>query len=306
MTELSNTISEQFPFDKKRVQVLGFEIAYVDVGTADPKSPVTVFLHGVPTSSYLWRNIIPYATAKTRCIAPDLIGFGDSDKVPGAYYFTDHRRYIDAFLDAVLPTQSINLVVHDWGSALGFDWARRNEHRVAGIVFMEFIHPIADWSYLPAVMAESWKKFRDPDPRVGRKLLIEQNLFIEQFLQGGVVRKMTNEEMNIYRQPFLQPEWREPMYRLPNELPVEGQPKTTWQIAQEYMEWLFATDKPKLFFWVKPGGLIWEAKAKELEEKLKNTRTVYLGEAVHYIQEDHPHTIGRELADWLPLSLAKM
>ncbi|KAM0263534.1 hypothetical protein ACHAQJ_001153 [Trichoderma viride] len=306
MTDSIYAASGKFPSDKKRVRVLDSEMAYVDVGVSGPESPVTVFLHGVPTSSYLWRNIIPYAATKSRCVAPDLIGFGDSDKVSEAYHFTDHQRYIDAFLDAVLPNQTINLVIHDWGSALGFNWALRNEHRVAGIAFMEFIHPIANWDNLPSIMVTNWKKFRDPDLQVGRKLLIDQNVFIEQILQGGVLRKMKDEEMNIYRRPFLQPEWREPLFRLPNELPVEGQPENTWEIAQDYMAWLFASEKPKLFFWAKPGCLIWEDKAKELAEKLKNTRSVYVGEATHYIQEDHPHTIGRELADWLPLSFAKM
>jgi haloalkane dehalogenase len=306
MTDSIRKESRDFSLEKKRVQVLGSEMAYVDVGASIPELPVTVFLHGVPTSSYLWRNIIPYAATKSRCIAPDLIGFGDSDKVSGAYHFTDHRRHIDAFLDAVLPNQIINLVIHDWGSALGFDWARRNENRIAGIAFMEFIHPIADWGNLPSIMVNNWKKFRDPDSQIGRQLLIEQNVFIEQILRGGVMRRMTDEEMNIYRRPFLQPEWREPLFRLPNELPIESHPKDTWEVAQDYMAWLLASEKPKLFFWAKPGAIIWEDKAKELTEKLKNTRSVCVGEATHYIQEDHPHTIGRELADWLPLSFSKM
>ncbi|KAL6904135.1 putative hydrolase [Trichoderma evansii] len=306
MTDPSSTASGIVSLHKKRVQVLGSEIAYIDVGASSPNTPVTVFLHGVPTSSYLWRNIIPYAAAKSRCIAPDLIGFGDSDKVLGVYYFTDHLRYIDAFLDAILPNQMINLVIHDWGSALGLHWAYRNEHRVAGISLMEFIHPIESWDNLPSVMANSWKKFRDPDPRIGRQLLIEQNMFIDEILPGGVIRPMTSEEMEVYRRPFLQPEWREPLFRLPNELPVEGQPENTWKIAQEYMAWLLASEIPKLFFWAKSGGIIWEDKAKELAEKLKNTRSVCVGEGIHYIQEDHPHTIGRELADWLPLSLGKI
>ncbi|KAL7952922.1 alpha/beta-hydrolase [Trichoderma compactum] len=277
MTENPKAISGEFPFEKKKVPILGSQMAYVDVGTSDQNSAVTVFLHGVPTSSYLWRNIIPHAAAKGRCIAPDLIGFGDSDK-----------RYIDAFLDTVLPNQAINLVIH-WGSALGFNWAHRNEHRLAGIAFMEFIHPVANWSNLPPVMVENWKKFRDPDTGVGRSLLIDQNVFIEHLLPRGVVQALTDEE-------------REPIYRLPNELPVEGKPENTWSYAKKYMEWLFASDKPKLFFWARPGGFVWEAKAEEHAQKLKNIKVVYLGDGIHYVQEDHPHTIGRELANWLPLS----
>ncbi|KAH8802498.1 Alpha/Beta hydrolase protein [Xylogone sp. PMI_703] len=301
MADTPEKVSVEFPFDKKRIEVLGAEMAYVDVGTSNPDSLVTVFLHGVPTSSYLWRNIIPYTAKKSRCVAPDLIGFGDSDKIPGAYYFTDHQRYMDAFLDAVLPNQKINLVLHDWGSAIGLDWARRNEHRVSGLALMEFIHPVEDWKDLPPIMIENWKKFRDPDPQVGRRLLIDENAFVEHLLPAGVVRELKDEEMNIYRSPFLQLDSREPIYRFPNELPIAGEPADPWKVAQDYMAWLLASDKPKLFFWVTPGGLIWEAKAKELIEKLKNTRAVYLGEGVHFVQEDHPHRIGRELADWLPL-----
>ncbi|KAL7900358.1 putative hydrolase [Trichoderma sp. SZMC 28014] len=302
MANRPSTSSESISLGKKRIQVLDAEIAYIDAGSSGSEIPVTVFLHGVPTSSYLWRNIIPYAATKSRCIAPDLIGFGDSDKISGAYHFADHQRYIDAFLDAVVPNQMITLVIHDWGSALGFHWACRNEHRVAGIAFMEFIHPVADWSNLPSIMAYNWRKFRDPDPRVGRELLIEQNMFIEEILPGGVVRKMTSEEMEVYRGPFLRPEWREPLFRMPNELPVEGQPEHTWKIATDYMAWLLDSEVPKLFFWAKPGGLIWEEKANELAGKLKNTRSVCVGDGIHYIQEDHPHVIGRELADWLPSS----
>lgn len=134
---------------------------------------------------------------------------------------------------------------------------------------MEFIHPVADWSSLPSIMAYNWNKFRNPDPQVGRKLLIEENIFMEEILTGGVIRRMKSEEMEVYRRPFLRPEWREPLFRLPNELPVEDQPEHTWKIAQDYMAWLLDSDVPKLFLWAKPGALIWEEKANELAEKLK-------------------------------------
>lgn len=300
MTSIPENISAEFPFDKKRVRVLGSEIAYVDVGASSFGSPVTVFLHGVPTSSYLWRNIIPHVAVKARCVAPDLIGFGDSQKVPGAYYARDHQRFIDAFLDVVVPKEKVILVVHDWGSAFGFDWARRNECRVAGLSFMEFIHPIESWDDLPPIMATSWKKFRDD--KVGRKMLIDENFFIENLLPGGVMRKMGEEEMDVYRRPFLQPASREPIFRLPNELPIAGQPADTWKMAQGYMAWLLASEKPKLFFRATPSGIVWEDKANELVKNLKNTQVVNLGAGIHYLQEDHPHAIGRELVAWLPMS----
>jgi len=166
---------------------------------------------------------------------------------------------------------------------------------------MEFLHPIEDWNNLRPITVDRFKKFRDPDPQVGRKLLIEQNVFVEHVLQAGVIREL-GEEMSVYRRPFLQPESREPIYRFPNELPIASQPANVWELAQDYMAWLLASERPKLFFWATPGAFVWEAKAKEFMGKLKNTRAVYLGAGVHYVQEDHPHKIGRELADWLTLS----
>lgn len=295
----SEPISADFPYTKQKAQVLGSSIAYVDVGSSH--STVAVFLHGNPTSSYLWRNIIPHISDKIRCIAPDLIGFGDSDKVPGlSYRFVDHQKYLDAFLASVLPKEKLILVVHDWGSALGFDWAHRHEDRVAGLAFMEFLPPTDSWDEFGENFRHNFKLFRTPD--IGRTLLIDQNLFVERILQGGVVRPLGEEEMNHYRRPFLQPESREPVYRFPNELPIEGQPEDVWQMAQEFMAWLFANDLPKLFFWVTPATFIGETRAKKFIGQLRNTRSVYLGEGIHYVQEDHPHAIGRELSDWLPLS----
>lgn len=294
----AETISSEFPFVKKKVRVLGSEMAYVDVG--QKTSAVVVFLHGNPTSSYLWRNIIPYAAGKTRCIAPDLIGLGDSDKVQDlAYRVSDHRRYLDAFLDTVLPTEKIVLVIHDWGSALGLDWARRNEKRIVGLALMEFLPPTDSWAEFKYGFRNTFQQFRDP--KLGRKLLIDQNLFIEQVLQSGIVRRLSEQEMNEYRRPFISPESREPLYRFPNELPIEGRPTETWETAQKYMEWLFANDVPKLFFTASPGTFIGEDRAKAFTEKLKNMKSVHLGKGLHFLQEDHPHLIGRELANWLPL-----
>ena len=298
-TPSGELISSDFPFAKKRVQVLGSEIAFVDIGKS--RGPAVVFLHGNPTSSYLWRNIIPHVSDRARCIAPDLIGLGDSDKVPGlAYRVSDHIRYFDAFMDTIVPTEKIILVVHDWGSAIGFDWARRHEDRLAGISFMEFIPPIDAWAEMSPRFNDMFRNFRTP--QLGRELLIEQNMFIEQVLPGSVVRSLSEAEMTEYRRPFLEPASREPVYRFPNEIPIEGEPKETWEMGQKYMAWLLASEVPKLFFWVTPGAIISEAKAKKLIETLKNTRSVYLGKGVHYVQEDHPHAIGRELAAWLPLN----
>ena len=294
----SEPISADFPFIKKNVKVFGSNIAYVDAG-ASPGA-ATVFLHGNPTSSYLWRNVIPHVAKRSRCIAPDLIGYGDSDKpINLDYRVSDHQRYIDAFLDAVLPNDKIVLVVHDWGSALGFDWASRHTNRIAGLAFMEFIPPIDAWEEFHEGSRELFRSFRDP--KLGRELLIEQNVFIEGVLPSGVVRPLSDEEMTEYRRPFLRIEDREPLLRMPIELPIAGDPPEAWAKAQNYMAWLLASDEPKLFFWMSPGAIIGEARAKNLSEILKNTKTVYLGPGVHYVQEDHPHEIGREVAAWLPI-----
>ncbi|KAH8802552.1 Alpha/Beta hydrolase protein [Xylogone sp. PMI_703] len=295
MANVSKAISADFPFSKRKIEVLGSNMAFVDVGTS--KSTVTVFLHGNPTSSYLWRNIIPYAAKWNRCIAPDLIGFGDSDKVSSlTYRVMDHQRYLDAFLDIVLPTEKVILIVHDWGSALGFDWARRHEDRVAGLVFMEFLPPTDNWSEFPEEFIHNFQQFRNPE--IGRTLLIDQNLFIERILPNGIVRPL-GEEMDHYRKPFVSPESREPVYRFPNELPIAYQPLDVWSMAEKYMAWLLASDHPKLFFWVTPGIFINKSRAEKLIQQLHNTRNVYLGEGFHFVQEDYPHEIGREISDWL-------
>ncbi|KAM0263199.1 hypothetical protein ACHAQJ_001354 [Trichoderma viride] len=211
-------ISAEFPFEKQRVDVFGSQIAYVDVGVSEGYA--TVFLHGNPTSSYVWRNIIPHVSGKSRCVAPDLIGFGDSDKIAGLQYrVADHQRYLDAFLNAVLQVEKITLVIHDWGSALGFDWARRNEKRIAGLAFFEFVLPTPSWDVFPPAVADQFKSFRDP--KLGWELLINQNVFIEKVLPLNILRQLSEEEMTQYRRPFLELESREPLWRFPNEIPTE-------------------------------------------------------------------------------------
>ena len=292
----SPEISSEFPFEMRHVKVLGAQMAFVDVGV--PNAQTLVFLHGNPTSSYLWRNIIPYAAKKARCIAPDLIGMGQSEKVPSLEYrFADHANYLAAFLDTVVPNGKIVLVVHDWGSALGFDWARTHENRVAGLAFMEFIRPIPSWDIFHEGSRDLFQSFRNPES--GRKLVIDQNLFIEGVLRQGVIRPLGDAEMDHYRAPFLQPETREPMWRWPNEIPVGGTPTDVHEIAQSFYDWLLNNDLPKLFFWATPGALISESLAATLSNTLRNTRSVGIGPGVHYVQEDNPHLIGREIVDWI-------
>ena len=199
----------------KHVEVLGSRMAYVEAG----EGPVVLFQHGNPTSSYIWRDIIPWVAPHARCIAPDLIGMGQSDKPDIAYRVEDHAHHFEAFIEG-LELQDIVFVLQDWGSALGLDWAHRHPERVRAIVLMEFIWPIPTWRDMDPRAAEIFRAFRS-EP--GRTLLIDENRFIEQILPGGVVRPLTEAEMTVYREPFLEPASREPVCRFPNELPIAGE-----------------------------------------------------------------------------------
>lgn len=279
------------------VEVLGSKIAYVDTGTSAAGAPTVVFLHGNPTSSYLWRNIIPHVAPSFRCVAPDLIGFGDSDKPDIGYRVEDHARYVQAFFEA-LALDDVVLVLHDWGSALGLDWARRHPGQVRGLALMEFLPPVPTWLDLIPRAYEFFKSFRDPV--LGRSLIIDGNAFVERGLPGGVVRALTPEEMAEYRRPFVEPKHREPVYRFPNELPIAGTPSNVYAMAVAYHDWLLASELPKLFFHASPGIFIPPDKAAFYRQHLKHCTAVDLGAGAHYLQEDHPDEIGRALAVWLP------
>lgn len=279
-------------YEMKRVAVLGSHMAYLDVGAG----PAVLFLHGNPTSSYLWRDVIPHVAPHARCIALDLIGMGMSDKPDIGYQIEDHARYLQGFIEALDLTEMV-LVLHDWGSALGLDWARRHPRRVRGLALMEFITPFPSWLDVRPQAREIFKAFRDPAQ--GRKLLIEENRFIEQILPMGVVRDLPPDVMDAYRRPFLAPADREPIYQFPNALPIAGSPADTYAMAVAYHDWLLETDTPKLLFWAEPGALISPERAAWYRERLKSCRSVALGPGVHYVQEDHPDAIGREIAAWL-------
>jgi len=296
-------ISSDFPFTLQRVKILDAEMAYVDTAPKQNlhQEPLLLFLHGNPTSSYLWRNVIPHVSSRARCLAPDLIGMGASDKLPHlAYRFIEHALYLDEFCAAVIPSdQKVILVLHDWGSALGFHWARRNSSRVAGLAFMEFVPLMPSWENLEkGGIASSFQAFRGP-PEVGRKLIIEDNVFVEQVLPGGVVRGLTENEMAHYRAPYLDPSSREPLYHWANEVPIEGNPADVYAIAEKYHAWLLESKVPKLFFWATPGVVIGEELAGWYRNTLKNTRSVGIGPGRHYLQEDNPSSVGGELAKWM-------
>ncbi|MBU8895447.1 haloalkane dehalogenase [Corallococcus sp. M34] len=287
------SISAEFPFTHRFVEVHGSRMAYVDEGQGAP----ILFLHGNPTSSYLWRNVIPHLRGLGRCIAPDLIGMGASDKPELSYRFVDHARYLDGFISA-LGLNRITLVVHDWGSALGLDWAMRHSERVRGVVFMEaFLSPLASWEQFPERARGLFQRFRDPG--VGEDLVLDQNIFVEQVLPGSVVRGLTPAEMAHYRAPFPDRTSRKPTLAWPREIPVAGHPVDVARIVERYRDALCHSPLPKLLFAVEPGVLVPPPLVAWCREHLPHLEVIDLGRGLHFIQEDHPHAIGQGIADWM-------
>lgn len=279
-----------------QMPVLGSTMAYREA--RQPGVPLALFLHGNPTSSYIWRNIIPHVAPVAHCIAPDLIGFGQSGKPDSAYRFEDHVRYLDAFIAASGIT-SAYLVAQDWGTALAFHLAARRPDFVRGLAFMEFIRPMPTWDDFHQVPAarETFRKFRTPGD--GEELILQANAFVERVLPGSVKRKLTDEEMAVYRRPFPTPQSRLPVWRLPNELPIAGEPVDVYSTLEQAHAALKASEYPKLLFVGDPGALISPAFAETFAAGLKNCRLVHLGAGAHYLQEDHPETIGSTVAAWI-------
>jgi len=284
-------ISPEFPFESHYVEVLGSEMHYVDEGEGE----VILFIHGNPTSSYLWRNIIPHVTDDYRAIAVDLIGMGKSEKPDLDYTYLDHRRYLNGFIDK-LGLEDITFVIHDWGSVLGFDYAMNNEGNTAGIAFMEAIVPPA----MPAPEeppAESiFGRLRTPGE--GEQLIYEEHYFVEQLLPGSVVRELTEEEMDHYRQPYKEEGTRKPVLQWPRELPMGETPSENVKIINEIGEWMTQTELPMLHFWARPGALNSENAAQYFIENVRNLESLFIGDGQHYLQEDHPEIIGRAIHDW--------
>ena len=293
---MQSDIRAGFDFVSQHVEVLGSRLHYIDTGPVAGSDEVVLFLHGNPTSSYLWRNIIPHVAPRARCIAPDLIGFGGSDKPDIDYRFEDHVRYIDAFV-AALGLDRLTLVIHDWGSAIGLHWARRHAARVKGIAMMEFIAPVPSWSDWPEDLCPVFQAFRSPGS--GEDLVIGQNIFIEKVLPGAVVRGLTEAEMAHYRAPFLVPASRKPMLAFPRQLPIAGEPADVVAAAEAYMDWLSRSPVPKLLFWGTPGVLVTPALAARYAQTFPNLESVDIGPALHYVQEDCPDLIGTTIAAWI-------
>ena len=279
-------------YAKKKVSVKGKTMACVDVGEGAP----IVFLHGNPTSSYLWRNVIPHLEAQGRCIAPDLVGMGDSDKLepsgPDRYRFVEHRDYLDGLLAALGVARNVTLVIHDWGSALGFDWANRHRDAVRGIAYMEAIVTPLSWDQWPDAARALFQGFRSP---AGEAMVLEKNVFVENVLPGSVLRGLTDDEMAVYRRPFAEPgEGRRPTLTWPREIPIEGEPA---DVVERYGEWLSGCDVPKLFVNADPGAIL-IGDQRELCRSWPNQTEVTV-RGSHFVQEDSPDEIGRAISEWL-------
>ena len=282
------------PLEKKMVEVNGKQMAVHDSGSGQS----VVFLHGNPTSSYLWRNIIPHVATTARCVAPDLIGHGDSDKLddtsPGQYTFVQHREYLDGVLDALDLGDDIVLVIHDWGSALGFDWANRHRDRVAGIVFMEAIVRPVSWDEWPELARPIFQAFRSD---AGEEMVIEKNLFVEAVLSGSIIRDLESAEMDEYRKPFTEPQHRRPTLTWPRQIPIDGEPAEVVEIVQSYADWLSGASLPKLFVNADPGAILTGAQ-RDFVRSWPNLSEVTV-HGNHFLQEDSPDEIGQAINDWM-------
>ena len=284
-----------FASSKKYVEVLGKRMAYTEAGEGDP----IVFLHGNPTSSYLWRKVIPPVVGQGRCLAPDLIGMGDSDKLEssgaGSYRFVEHRRYLDGWLEAVGATDNVTLVGHDWGGALAFDWANRHRDAVRGLIYMETIVCPVSWDDWPEPARRIFGAMRSP---AGEEIVLAKNVFVERILPASVLDPLSEETMEEYRRPYSEGgESRRPTLTWPREIPIDGEPADVAEIATAYAEWLAESDVPKLFINAKPGTIL-IGKQREVCRSWPN-QTEKTVRGTHFIQEDSGPEIGEIISDWL-------
>lgn len=289
---MSEAILAKDPYQRKRIDVLDSDMAYVDTGSGDP----VVFLHGNPTSSYLWRNVIPPVAQAHRCLAPDLIGMGDSGKNPaGSYRFVDHARYLDAWFEALGLTRNVTLVVHDWGSALGFYWAHRHPDRIKALAYMEAIVQSLTWTTWPDAARQIFQALRSP---AGEEIVLQKNTFVERILPASVIRGLTDEEMAVYRRPYREAgESRRPTLTWPREIPIDGEPADVTQIVDAYAAWLSRSEIPKLFVNADPGAIL-VGPQREFCRSWPNQREVTV-RGNHFVQEDSPAEIGRAIVELL-------
>ena len=287
----AKAISTDFPFGSKYIEIHDSKIHYIDEGEGDP----ILFLHGNPTSNYLWRNIIPYLVPYGRCIAPDLIGMGKSDKPDLGYRFFDHSKYVEGFIEK-LDLRNLTVVLHDWGSGLGFHYAMRHESNIKGLAFMEALLKPMNWEEFPSSEKMGFKLFRTPG--IGWFMLSVMNMFLTQLVPKMIVRKLSMEETDQYMAPFKTIQSRKPVHQWPSEIPISGQPSDVHQIISSYSQKLQESELPKILFYASPGAIIDKNGVDWCKKNLKNLALVDIGEGLHYIQEDNPHLIGEKLAKW--------
>ena len=280
--------------EKKTIEVLGKNMTYVERGEGNP----IIFQHGNPTSSYLWRNIIPHLENQGRCIAIDLIGMGDSDKLndigENTYSYHVHKQYFDACLKELGIENNVIFVIHDWGSALGFNWAYENQSSVKGICYMEAIVRPITWNEWPEDGRSIFQGFRS---EAGEDLVLKNNLFVERVLPGSIIRDLSEKEMDVYRRPFLKEIERRPTLDWPRQIPIENEPEEVCKIAEYYSSWMSVNEIPKLFINADPGAIL-IGEQREFCRKWKNQKEITV-KGSHFIQEDSPHEIGDALSNWV-------
>ena len=282
---------------KKYVDVNGVRMAYADLGRSDG-NPI-VFLHGNPASSFLWRNVVPSLKDMGRCIIPDLIGMGDSDKLPnsgeGRYSYKEHREYLFALLEQLGVTSNVTLVIHDWGSALGFDWANQHRNAVKGIAYMEALVRPLTWEEWPESSRSVFKSLRTSK---GEEMVLEKNFFVEKILPASILRNLTEDEMNEYRRPFKESgESRRPTLTWPRNIPLDREPLDVTEVIDDYATWLETSDVPKLFVDADP-GVILTGLQRDYCRRWPNQTEVQV-KGLHFIQEDSAKEIGDAIAEWL-------
>jgi haloalkane dehalogenase len=283
-------ISPADPHPRRTLGVLDSEISYVDTGRGDP----IVFLHGNPTSSYLWRNVIPHVARLGRCLAPDLVGMGRSGKSPReAYRFVDHAAYLDAWFESLELTRNVTLVVHDWGSALGFHRALRYPGQIRAIAYMEALALPLRWDDF----GEAAPLFQALRSDQGERMVLDDNFFVERILPGNVVRKLGEEEMIAYRMPYLERQARLPTLVWPRQIPVEGEPADVAAIVERCGKWLAQSDLPKLLVLSEPGAIM-RGRTRDFCRSWPNQREVTV-KGAHFLQEDSPDQIGAALAGFV-------
>lgn len=295
---MAQPISPDFDYTSRYMEVMDSKMHYIDEyqNEADSRQLTFLFLHGNPTSSYLWRNIIPYSEPYGRVIAVDLIGMGKSDKPDIDYTFSDHSKFLDGFIEK-LDLHNIILVIHDWGSALGFYYAHRHPEKIKGIVFMEAIYKTTTWKDMKFIPKIIFKKLRDPVK--GPKMAGEKNFFLKKGLPFGTKRKLSKKEIAYYSVPYPTIKSRKPLIVWPTQIPIDEKPADVHLIVTEYAIWLKTTNIPKLLLYAKPGMIIRKDKVEEIRNSFINTSLVYIGKGKHFIQEDQPHQIGKAIQMWV-------